>query len=127
VFYFGGGGQIGLSTQDESSSRVTGVLSCCVPIHLYLYNWPLLAAFGHEWRPELDLYGTFGDSKLIMEDRGSLARWLAPFGRTGRWLDHGTEIGRGTAEVGAVPAWHVAAEMEPELFTPRGVQRNALP
>jgi len=31
-----------------------------VPIHLYLYNWPLLAEFGHERRPEFDLYGTFG-------------------------------------------------------------------
>ena len=45
-----------------------------IPIHLYLYNWPLFAEFAHERRPEFDLYGTFGDSELIVEDRGSLAR-----------------------------------------------------
>ena len=51
-----------------------------IPIHLYLYNWPLLADFVHEQRPEFDLYGTFGDATLIMEDRGSLARNFRPDG-----------------------------------------------
>lgn len=49
-----------------------------VPIHLYLYNWPLLAQFARERRPEFDLYGAFGNSELIMEDRGSLARAFRP-------------------------------------------------
>jgi hypothetical protein len=62
-----------------------------VPIHLYLYNWPLFAEFSHELHPEFDLYGTFGDSKLTM-DRGSLARnfrpdgtLVGPRGRNGLW------------------------------------------
>jgi len=45
-----------------------------VPIHLYLYNWPLFGQFTGDRRPKLDFYGTFGNSKLTMEDRGSLAR-----------------------------------------------------
>lgn len=49
-----------------------------VPIHLYFYNWPLLAEFARERRPDLDLYGTFGNSELIMDDRGSLARAFRP-------------------------------------------------
>jgi hypothetical protein len=51
-----------------------------VPIHLYLYNWPLLAQFVHDRRPAFDLYGTFGDSHLIVEDRGSLSRAFRPDG-----------------------------------------------
>lgn len=51
-----------------------------VPIHLYLYNWPLLAQFANDRRPRFDLYGTFGDSQLIAEDRGSLARAFRPDG-----------------------------------------------
>lgn len=45
-----------------------------VPIHLYFYNWPLIAHFAGDRRPSFDLYGTFGNSELAMEDRGSLAR-----------------------------------------------------
>jgi hypothetical protein len=45
-----------------------------VPIHLYLYNWPLLGNFVGDRRPSFDLYGTFGNSELILEDHGSLAR-----------------------------------------------------
>ncbi len=45
-----------------------------VPIHLYLYNWPLLAGFTADRHPRFDLYGSFGNSQLTMEDRGSLAR-----------------------------------------------------
>jgi hypothetical protein len=44
-----------------------------VPIHLYFYGWPGLQ-LSPDRRPSFDLYGTFGDSELIMEDRGSLAR-----------------------------------------------------
>lgn len=51
-----------------------------VPIHLYLYNWPLLAQFVGDRRPRFDLYGAFGNSELVMEDRGSLARAFRPDG-----------------------------------------------
>jgi hypothetical protein len=51
-----------------------------VPIHLYLYNWPLLGRFSGDRRPSLDLYGTFGNSELTLEDRGSLARAFRPDG-----------------------------------------------
>jgi hypothetical protein len=51
-----------------------------VPIHLYLYNWPLLARFVGDRRPRLDLYGSFGNYELAVEDRGSLARAFRPDG-----------------------------------------------
>ena len=51
-----------------------------LPIHLYLSNWALGAQFRGDRRPQLDLYGTFGDSQLILEDRGSLARAFRPDG-----------------------------------------------
>ena len=52
-----------------------------VPIHLYLYNWPALTGgFLADRRPSLDLYGSFGDGELVMEDRGSLARAFKPDG-----------------------------------------------
>ncbi len=44
-----------------------------VPIHLYFYRWPVFQ-LSPDRRPSFDLYGTFGDSELTMEDRGSLAR-----------------------------------------------------
>jgi hypothetical protein len=50
------------------------------PIHLYMNNWALGAQFTGDRRPQLDLYGTFGDSQLILEDRGSLARAFRPDG-----------------------------------------------
>jgi hypothetical protein len=31
-------------------------------------------ALGGDQRPHIDLYGAFGDSKLVVEDRGSIAR-----------------------------------------------------
>ena len=43
-----------------------------VPIHLYFYSWTGLQ-LPPDRRPSFDLYGTFGDSELNMEDRGSLA------------------------------------------------------
>lgn len=45
-----------------------------VPIHLYLYNWPLLASFMADRRPSFDLYGTFGNLQMTLDDHGSLAR-----------------------------------------------------
>jgi len=59
-----------------------------VPIHLYLYNWrPLKLSADH--RPRFDLYGTFGDSELSMEDRGSLGSAFrpdgAPYGPREHW------------------------------------------
>jgi len=43
-----------------------------VPIHLYFYSGTGLQ-LSPDRRPSFDLYGTFGDSELIMEDQGSLA------------------------------------------------------
>jgi hypothetical protein len=52
-----------------------------VPIHLYLYNWPLFANLFHgDRRPRFDLYGTFGDSQMTLDDHGSLARAFKPDG-----------------------------------------------
>jgi hypothetical protein len=51
-----------------------------VPIHLYLNNWSPRAQFTGDRRPHFDLYGVFGDSQLILEDRGSLARAFRPDG-----------------------------------------------
>lgn len=51
-----------------------------VPIHLYLYNWPLLNQFSGDRRPSLDLYGSFGKAELTLEDRGSLAPAFRPDG-----------------------------------------------
>jgi hypothetical protein len=51
-----------------------------VPIHLYLFNWPVLANIVGDRRPSFDLYGTFGDSQLVMDDRGSLTRAFRPDG-----------------------------------------------
>jgi len=50
-----------------------------VPIHLYFYNWTPLQISPNRG-PGFDLYGTFGDSELTMEDRGSLARAFRPDG-----------------------------------------------
>jgi hypothetical protein len=51
-----------------------------VPIHLYLDNQALVAQFTADRRPHLDLYGTFGDSVLMLDDQGSLARAFGPDG-----------------------------------------------
>lgn len=50
-----------------------------VPIHLYFYTWSPLQLSANRG-PGFDLYGTFGDSELTMEDRGSLARAFRPDG-----------------------------------------------
>jgi len=70
-----------------------------VPIHLYLYNWPLLANFVGDRRPSFDLYGTFGNSEMVMEDQGSLARAFRPDGvlwgprdRSRPWKQESTRI-----------------------------------
>jgi len=51
-----------------------------VPIHLYFYNWPLLGTFIRDRRPSFDLYGAFGNSELVLDDRGSLTRAFRPDG-----------------------------------------------
>ncbi len=50
-----------------------------VPIHLYFYRWTGFQ-LSADRRPSFDLYGTFGDSQLMMDDRGSLARAFRPDG-----------------------------------------------
>ena len=45
-----------------------------VPIHLYFFNWPVFANVLGDRRPSFDLYGAFGNSELVMDDRGSLTR-----------------------------------------------------
>jgi hypothetical protein len=44
-----------------------------VPLHLYLYQYSNFS-MGGDQRPHIDLYGAFGDSRLALEDRGSIAR-----------------------------------------------------
>lgn len=45
-----------------------------VPIHLYMGKWSIASRFSGDLRPHLDFYGTFGNSQMTLEDRGSLAR-----------------------------------------------------
>src|SRR5215471_4603892 len=58
-----------------------------VPIHLYFYNWTALQV-SPDRRPRFDLYGTFGDSELIMEDKGSLSSAFRPDGTLYGPQDH---------------------------------------
>ncbi len=58
-----------------------------VPIHLYFYRWTGLQP-SRERRPSFDLYGTFGDSELTMEDQGSLAGAFRPDGALYGPRDH---------------------------------------
>ena len=58
-----------------------------VPIHLYFYNWTAFQV-SPDRRPRFDLYGTFGDSELIMEDKGSLSSAFRPDGTLYGPRDH---------------------------------------
>ncbi len=74
------GSSISAGTSISLPPRSHGTDLRGVPIHLYLYNWPLLSPFAGDRRPRLDLYGTFGNSQLVMEDRSGLARAFRPDG-----------------------------------------------
>jgi len=50
-----------------------------VPIHLYFYQYTAFQ-LSPDRGPRFDLYGAFGDSELIMEDRGSLTGGFRPDG-----------------------------------------------
>jgi hypothetical protein len=58
-----------------------------VPIHLWLFNWPVFAV-ASDRRPSFDLYGTFGDRMLTMDDQGGLARAFRPDGKLVGPRDH---------------------------------------
>ena len=58
-----------------------------VPIHLYFYKWAALQ-LSPDRHPSFDLYGTFGDSELIMEDHGSLSSAFRPDGTLYGPRDH---------------------------------------
>jgi hypothetical protein len=52
-----------------------------VPLHLYMNNHHLFWSLNGDDRPNLNLYGSFGDSVLNMEDRGGLAHAFGPDGK----------------------------------------------
>jgi hypothetical protein len=52
-----------------------------VPLHLYLHRLAPLATTSEGRHPHIDLYGTFGDSVLNVEDRGSVGAAFTPDGR----------------------------------------------
>ncbi len=58
-----------------------------VPIHLYFYGWSGLQ-LSPDRRPSFDLYGTFGDSELVMGDQGGLATAFRPDGTLYGPRDH---------------------------------------
>jgi hypothetical protein len=58
-----------------------------VPIHMYFYSWTGLQ-LSPDRRPSFDLYGSFGDCELIMEDRGTLAGAFRPDGTLYGPRDH---------------------------------------
>jgi hypothetical protein len=61
-----------------------------VPLHLYLSRrWQ----FSGDTRPHIDLYGSFGHSELIVEDRGSLGRAFKPDGTLYAPSDRGRSQG----------------------------------
>jgi hypothetical protein len=51
-----------------------------VPLQLNMADRPVNWQFVRDHRPHINLYGSFGDSELIMEDRGSLANAFNPDG-----------------------------------------------
>ena len=52
-----------------------------LPLHFYMFNSRALdPKYTGDRGPQLDFYGTFGDSELKLEDRGSLATAFAPDG-----------------------------------------------
>jgi hypothetical protein len=58
-----------------------------VPIHLYFYGWTGLQ-LAADRRPRFDLFGSFGDSELTMDDHGSLAIAFRPDGTLYGPRDH---------------------------------------
>jgi hypothetical protein len=65
-----------------------------VPLHLYMDNYYKISArLGHDWRPELDLYGSFGNHTLAVDDHASIAHAFNPDGTlgSGKWQAARTE------------------------------------
>lgn len=69
---------LGGSMPREHGTDLTGV-----PLHFYMSNRGVFN-ISADHRPYIDLYGSFGDSQLIMEDHGSLAN---AFNRDGSLSD----------------------------------------
>jgi hypothetical protein len=61
--------------------RHFGINSVGKPIHLYMFYWPrFYPQFHLERRPRINLYGTWGDSELLMDDHKSLLSAFLPDG-----------------------------------------------
>jgi hypothetical protein len=58
------------------------------PIHLYFYTRPFLANIVPDRRPGFDLYGTWGDRQIPVDDHGSLASAFRPDGTPYLGNDH---------------------------------------
>jgi hypothetical protein len=44
-----------------------------VPLHLYLFNYTAAAQLSGDTKPKVDLYGSFGDRTLTVDDHASIA------------------------------------------------------
>jgi hypothetical protein len=66
-----------------------------VPIHLWLYNWPVFTV-ARERRPSFDLYLTFGDRTITLNDQGG----------TGSRVSAGWEAGRTEGSLGVEAREH---------------------
>jgi hypothetical protein len=51
-----------------------------VPLHFYMNHRMLFWQLGNDERPSLQFRGSFGDSQLILDDLGSLAKAFRPDG-----------------------------------------------
>ncbi len=55
------------------SNKNFGVDSNNQPVTLHIHNYGLSGQVNADYRPEFDLYGTWQDPNLVLEDHGSLA------------------------------------------------------
>jgi hypothetical protein len=62
------------------SSKNFGLNSNNQPVTIHIYNYGLSGQVNADYRPEFDLYGSWQNSDLVLEDHGSLAKAFLPDG-----------------------------------------------
>ncbi len=55
-------------------NKQNGLNSNNQPVTLHIYNYGVSSQFNADHRPEFDLYGSWQNPNLVLEDHGSLAR-----------------------------------------------------
>lgn len=61
-----------------SMPRHTGTDLTGVPLHLYLFRYTAAAQLSGDTRPKIDLYGSFGNRVLTVDDHASVAHAFNP-------------------------------------------------